>query len=132
MVKQKISLKAVLIALATVILIDQVFLFLGALLLQRGTLPCESVGICSIVSLVCSTAAMAFMVVKAYKQKLYAYITAVMYLIVMILGALMNEDSSMAIASGVKAAVSLFCGCLIGNCFGSLSVMNSRNRMKRH
>ena len=115
-----ISLKALSLGLVVIMLFDQIFLLVGAVLLQQGILSYESANLCAIISLVCAAMVMGGFTVKVFAVKLHAYIIGSIYIVVMLLFSLTGDGGVMGLPQVVKAAVAVFSGCLVGNCFGGL------------
>ena len=118
--RKQVLPKALVLGVLIMIVSDQLCLLISAVLLQKGILSAESNMICVIVSLVCASFIMAVISVRCYGYRLHSYIAGVIYFLLVLVFSLIGENGAMALSACVKSLVAIFCGCLSGNCIGSL------------
>ena len=128
MLNHKISPQNIAFALIAVTVADQLFMALGALLMEQEVLSYHAGPVWGVISFVVSSIPAGLVSTRRNGMRLNTYLSVLVYFGFLFGVSAIFGKVDVSISSALKAVTALICGAFIGNFFGAAFLRMSNNR----
>ena len=115
----------------TMVIVDQLFMLLGAILIDQGVLAYDAGAVWSILSVMISGLVSSFVCMLKFSVRLYSYISGVMFLSSIFISFLISEGECIKISVGTKLAIAMMVAVFLGNSAGGAFRISAKRTKKR-
>ena len=131
MLNHKISLQNIAFALIAVAVADQLFMALGALLMEQEVLSYHAGSVWGVLSFTVSSIPAGFVCTRRNGIRLNTYLSVVIYFALLFGVSAIFGSVAVSVSSALKALTALICGAFIGNFIGGAILRMSNKRFHK-